>query len=720
MNSGIARFGVFEADLVNGELRKQGRHIPLQQQPFLVLALLVQRAGAVVSREDLQKAVWPSDTFVDFDFGLNTAMKKIRAALGDSAGSPRFIETLPRKGYRFVAPVSWESPVAAGSPSAESPAPANSFEVAPQPASVGRSQHRLTVWILAGVATVTVAIALRAGLRSTREPVFLPAPLTAYEGVEHQPSFSPDARHIAFVWDGGKGQDLDVYTRRLDGGNPLHLTHGAGSDLSPTWSPDGNRIAFVRFWGEQSVAVFVVPSTGGPEVQVMALRNRRPPTAASPILPALLTWAPDGDGLVVSDLDESERRSSLFLVPLSGGPRRLLTTPEDGWHDVAPAFSPDRRAIAFVRTLSILDADVFVLNLDARQVPAGAPRRLSSLRRMTPGITWTRDGRDIIFASGQRGVTRLWRVPAEGGTDARPLPFAQENVRWPAISSQGHLAYEISRSDSNIWRAPLRAGGEPQRLIASTRDDDVPEYSRDGRRIVFLSKRDGNNEIWIADADGSSTSQLTHLRARFIGWPHWSPDGSSIVFDSAHGKRIDVFTISAAGGSPRALTAENAPCGAASYSRSRRWIYYHCIEGGVRQIWRMAEAGGVPERVGPGMAQLESPDGRYLYFARQIGMGSSPLWRQPTGGGEAVQVLPDVDPFQYAVAPDGVYFSRGPDERGICSIRFLHAASGKISTVLSYSGRPSAGMSVSPDGTWLLYSYDEQRNADLMIVENFD
>src|SRR5690242_19252636 len=121
MNSGKARFGVFEADFANGELRKQGRNIPMQQQPFLVLALLLERAGDLVSREDLQKAVWPSDTFVDFDFGLNTAIKKIRAALGDSAGSPRFVETLPRKGYRFIAPVAWEMPVARRSQTAEWP-----------------------------------------------------------------------------------------------------------------------------------------------------------------------------------------------------------------------------------------------------------------------------------------------------------------------------------------------------------------------------------------------------------------------------------------------------------------------------------------------------------------------------------------------------------------------------------------------------------------------
>ena len=100
------RFGVFELDVSAGELRKQGRKINLQQQPFQVLALLLRRPGELVSREELQQALWSADTFVEFDQGLNTAIKKIRQALDDSADNPRFIETLPRKGYRFIAPVS--------------------------------------------------------------------------------------------------------------------------------------------------------------------------------------------------------------------------------------------------------------------------------------------------------------------------------------------------------------------------------------------------------------------------------------------------------------------------------------------------------------------------------------------------------------------------------------------------------------------------------------
>src|ERR1700704_6024427 len=110
----LLRFGVFEVDLRAGELRKQGKRIKLQEQPFQVLAVLLQRPGEVVTREELRSQNWPPDTFVDFDNSLNTAINKLREALGDSADNPRFIETLPRRGYRFIAPVTGADGAASG------------------------------------------------------------------------------------------------------------------------------------------------------------------------------------------------------------------------------------------------------------------------------------------------------------------------------------------------------------------------------------------------------------------------------------------------------------------------------------------------------------------------------------------------------------------------------------------------------------------------------
>jgi DNA-binding winged helix-turn-helix (wHTH) protein len=128
--SATARFGVFEADLDSRELRKHGRRLRLQEQPFSVLANLLERAGEVVSREELRQKIWPADTFVDFDHSLNTAVNKIREVLGDSAAGARFLETVPRRGYRFIAEVEWRegsaraaAPVVAQTPSSVSELP---------------------------------------------------------------------------------------------------------------------------------------------------------------------------------------------------------------------------------------------------------------------------------------------------------------------------------------------------------------------------------------------------------------------------------------------------------------------------------------------------------------------------------------------------------------------------------------------------------------------
>jgi DNA-binding winged helix-turn-helix (wHTH) protein len=134
-HSRVARFGVFELDLSAGELRKGGVKLRLQGQPFQVLALLLERAGDVVTREELQQKLWPSDTFVDFDHSLNTAINKVREALGDSASSPRYVETLARRGYRFIAPVQNSAPNDATSGGAVSAA-ASSAAPGPSPVTL--------------------------------------------------------------------------------------------------------------------------------------------------------------------------------------------------------------------------------------------------------------------------------------------------------------------------------------------------------------------------------------------------------------------------------------------------------------------------------------------------------------------------------------------------------------------------------------------------------
>ena len=228
------RFGLFELNVATGELLKNRRRIPVEPQPLLILALLLEHPGEVVARDQLRSALWADGTFVDFDRGLNVAVKKLRHALGDSSDNPRFIETLSRRGYRFIAPVHPAEPDAGTVSEAQA------------------TPRRMQAWARTGavVATVVAAFMFWRGASSRptdRNPCEInPVPPTAYGGFEGSPSLSADGNQVAFSWDGERQDNADIYIKLLDTASPVRLTWDRGTDNMPAWSPDGRNIAFVR------------------------------------------------------------------------------------------------------------------------------------------------------------------------------------------------------------------------------------------------------------------------------------------------------------------------------------------------------------------------------------------------------------------------------------------------------------------------------------------
>jgi Tol biopolymer transport system component len=344
----------------------------------------------------------------------------------------------------------------------------------------------------------------------------------------------------------------------------------------------------------------------------------------------------------------------------------------------------------------------------------------------TFGAAWTPDGRELVFSSGPRTSRGLWRVPAWSAAGPRRLGFVPDNAYAPTISRQGNrLAYAVYRYDTNIWRVDLhdlgRKPGNPVQFISSTKPDSFPSFSPDGKRIAFVSNRSGSPEIWMCDADGSNSVQLTSLGVASLWGPRWSLDGEDIGFTAVVGQRPHIHLVSAKGGKPRRLMAGFAYDEWPYWSRDGRWIYFISDRSGRDEIWRMPSKGGEAVQITRNQAdqEEESPDGRFLYYSKGWPFQVS-LWRMPAEGSEEVKVLDSVHASGlWTLGREGVYFFTPPDKQGHSDIRLYGFSTGKISKILTIERGIDDQIAVSPDGRTILYTQLDEAGSELMLVENF-
>jgi Tol biopolymer transport system component len=557
-------------------------------------------------------------------------------------------------------------------------------------------------------------------------------PLTAYPGSERYPTFSPDGRQVAFSWKQPDRDDFDIYIQLVDSGPPLQLTSDPRHDWSPAWSPDGRWIAFLRWSADARAQLVLTPSLPGAE---RTLTDVAPLPGRGPFYGGYLAWSPDGQWLAVIDKERASDPWGLYLIAVSSGEKRRLTTPPAGFHlDVAPAFSSDGRALAFVRVPSFAVSELFLLELSPDMHTVGPPRQLTSNRRLTTSPAWASDG--VVFASGTLWTDRrLWRIRnprSDRGAVASAVAGADipDGYVLATTADSQRLAYAMEQFDPNVWRLEeSERHGEfgPARSFApSTRVDCNPQFSSDATRVAFESTRSGSAEIWVTNADGSNPQQLTFMGGIPTGTPRWSPDGSRIAFNSGPQGQADVFVIKSDGGVPQRLTDDPANDALPSWSADGRSIYFASGRTGQSQVWKAAApaASGAVSRSSPvqitrggGLAAFESADGRVLFYSKASRNGMS-LWQVPVGGGEERQVVESLrDWSTFAVTGHGIYFVPRSDPAAGGTLRFLDLTSGIVKTVAEISKPVFVGMSVSRDGRSILYSQVDREESDLMFVD---
>jgi Tol biopolymer transport system component/DNA-binding winged helix-turn-helix (wHTH) protein len=749
------QFGPFEADLRTHELWKFGIKIRLGGQPFEVLAILLNKPGELVTREELRERLWAGDTFVGFDHGLNAAVNKLREALNDSVETPRYVETLPRLGYRFIAPVELVNVnVRAGatenlgnallSAPAQVPPSAESYPSRQTKVEVPKvGQWRLyfagagAILILSFVGTFFLKMAsfgahadkISTEARETElkhlsfSPVQRIRPLTSLADETSEPAFSPDGNYVAFRRQAAQPEAFGIYVKAIGGDQLAQLT-GNADDCCPVWSPDGRWIAFSRK-ANNEIGIYVVPAARGQEqtaeangqnlTRIPASAERKLDTSGVNPKRGELAWSPDGKTIAFSG------GSSIFLLSLEKSAVHRLTEPPPLSEDWGAAFSPDRQKVLFVRS----QATGFPDEILAVSLTGGELTRIASEHARVLGPPqWSADGQSIIFASDRGSHPGLWRVSAE----VRDSPVQINDSGWyPAVSRQGYrLAYQRITRSLSIWQMDLSVAGTEQHiLIPSTSETDQgpgPQISPDGRKLAYMSDRSGTMEIWVSDRDGNNALQLTAIGS--AGTPRWSPDSRSIVFDASGRNPTAIYVVGLQGGAPRLLVPNNTgeESGVCpSWSRDGKWIYFASARTGNFQVSKVAAGGGTPVQLTKhgGHAPLPSLDGKYIYYAKTQ-YANPEIWRVPVEGGAETLVSPTIRPATWAswsVVRQGIVFA-GPSGKGRPIVALFDLAKRQVRNLRELNTVPF-WLGASQDGKSVVFDQPGWEQAQLMLVENF-
>jgi Tol biopolymer transport system component len=541
-------------------------------------------------------------------------------------------------------------------------------------------------------------------------------------GAKAYPVFSPDGSRLAYSGRGTSSKDdiFHIVVRDIPAGQPQQLTHGPGNDIGPAWSTDGARLAFVRV-DEQGASCVVIP-TASPNDE------HKYPGCGAPgdevqHFPAV-SWMHDGRSLVVVQTAEKQP-SSLAVLSLDNGSIHAITHPPAGTDgDSTPVVSPDGNTIAFVRGTISGGADIFLSDTAG----ANPPRRLTFDDHAIRGITWSRDGQDLMYTGDRAGGWKVWRVQAYGGSP-RDLIIAGRNATYVTAAPLGNrLVYTVSPTVSSIWRGALNASddapggqhdsaGEGRAVIRSSGREACPRYSPDGKMIADISDQSGYDEIWLSDADGGNRVQLTHLNGPDLARIRWSPDGKMLIFDSSGDHGQELLTMPIAGGSKPVNVQIDAING--SYSHDGKSIYFQARG----QIWKASLNGGNPVQLSKqiGAAQpVESADGKFIYFRNR-----RTFYRVPVAGGDEEEVIvPEHDlGWTTTIQPTrtGVYYMEFERSSRSMAVSFFDFATKRSSVTFRFKD-PNFGVatySVSPDGKTVLYPRVDQSQTNLVIVDNF-
>lgn len=649
-----------------------------------VLVALAETPGQVVSREKILNAVW-GDTLVGEEV-VSRAISELRKVLGDDAKSAKYIETIPKKGYRLVAEVK------DASPSESKPDEKEKRFVTGNPAVIGFIAAVLFISVTGGIVLYHVM-----GVGAADSPRRI-VPFTSYPGEETDPALSPDGGRLAFTRTDTSGSK-NVFIKLLNSEQSLQLTNSRLYEFAPAWSPDGSRIAFARFFE----GLFAVPSLGGPEVKLTDIGRGSYPE---------LDWSPDGNHIVFSDRPSASDPYRLYMLDLATHNKHMVTEPGNPFRDdYYPRYSPDGNRIAFLRGTQHSN-DIYVYDLRERKTV-----RVTQDNLDVEGFSWTNDGRSIIFSSNRGGTYGLWQTGIGGGA-IRPFNRGANNLTYPSVArnKDGAVAFVKTEEDSNIWLIPVDGSDVSMRQhLVSTSSDRTPHISPDGSDIVFVSHRSGTPELWISDRAGTSVRKITSFNGPYVSNPYWSPDGDMILCDVRTEGNAGIYRVDVKKGQAVPLIEGHSSNMLPRYSKDGASIYFTSNRTGSWELWKSDGEGSNIRQITEkgGYAAEEASDGT-LYYSK---VNESGVWMVEPADSREVKLfeLSGINRANWSLTDRGIYFI--DFKKTVPHLQFYSFTAKTVTDIgrLDKEGIwYEAGLSAFPDGSGVLYTRLDRRDLDIM------
>ena len=700
------RFADFEIDLRTAEMRQNGHKFVLQGQPFQVLAILLERPGELITREELKKRLWSADTFVDFDHSLNKAVNRLRETLSDSAEAPRYIETLPRRGYRFIAEVARDE--VAGIPSAPTSS-STEIEVTPGliPNAGGNKVSRKIWQASAAIVLILVVFAAASGfwlhVGGTSFPSFENLEVTRLTntGTVANVAISPDGRYVAYVVSlDGK---TSVRLRQIATGSDTQiLPFDLGYFVGLTFSPDGNYIYFVRSDGNDISFryLYSVPSLGGNPRKIITDVDSN------------VSFSPDGSDIAYEHWNPPIDRMELKIAHADGTGDRVLTVIHNtnfaaqAFGGPGPSWSPDGQTIAVPKemngphramlfTVSVSDGTVHELYAGSEALgravwrpsgdhlllqmfdphsrraqlwsisfPEGKARRLThDAAEYWQDLDSTHDGKTLAAISAS-WRSQIWSSDPPSFRTATPITPVDPPMVWVQANKHGKL---FARDPSgSLWT--MNSDGTALAKVQGVHDVNVVQQC--GDFIIYGSNGDNSNQLMRVDADGMHPAKLTSGN---LFSPSCASDGQFVYYVNLNFPHV-IWRVGISGGNPERVTqvlgdsimgfAVISPDGKfiaypySTYSTGTPGAHYAVIDAVNGSIVKSFDMSQEEMENGP----YWSADGKFLQFATTRS-GVSNIWQHPMLGGPTRQLthFSTDQIFDFSWAPDGsrLFLTRG-------------------------------------------------------------